>query len=118
VIVVERAMREMLTRYRAHPRVLRALAEVSYYDDEVAAYWLGKPADFVDVEQRRLEDEQRDGGPRPAEHRAATGEHGGAHRFRALPHQWPGRGSGPGPVHLADRVRVRPGLPPDTALPL
>ncbi|GAB3465885.1 TetR/AcrR family transcriptional regulator [Actinophytocola sediminis] len=58
---VERAMREMLAQYRAHPRVLRALAEVSYYDEEVAAYWLGKVAAFVEVEQRRLEDEQRAG---------------------------------------------------------
>jgi len=58
---VERAMREMLVRYRAHPRVLRALAEVSYYDDDVAAYWLGKVAAFVEVEQRRLEEEQRAG---------------------------------------------------------
>ncbi|WAL67977.1 TetR/AcrR family transcriptional regulator [Amycolatopsis cynarae] len=58
---VERAMREMLTHYRAHPRVLRALAELSYYDEEVAAYWLDKVAGFVEVEQRRLEDEQRAG---------------------------------------------------------
>jgi AcrR family transcriptional regulator len=58
---VERAMREMFARYRAHPRVLRALAEVSYYDDEVAAYWLDKVGRFVEVEQRRLTDEQKAG---------------------------------------------------------
>jgi AcrR family transcriptional regulator len=58
---VERAMLAMITRYRAHPRVLRALAEVSYYDDEVAAYWLGKVGEFVAVEQQRLVQEQQAG---------------------------------------------------------
>jgi AcrR family transcriptional regulator len=58
---VERAMREMITCYRAHPRVLRALAEVAYYDDEVGAYWLGKLSDFAEIEKDRLEREQRAG---------------------------------------------------------
>ena len=58
---VEQAMTSMLRVYRAHPRVLSALAEVSYYDDEVSAYWLGKLGAFVATEQQRLEQEQRAG---------------------------------------------------------
>ncbi|TDV41327.1 TetR family transcriptional regulator [Actinophytocola oryzae] len=58
---VERAMTAMLRVYRAHPKVLPALAEVSCYDYEVASYWLGKVGAFVDTEQRRLEKEQRAG---------------------------------------------------------
>ncbi|MEU8639178.1 TetR/AcrR family transcriptional regulator [Amycolatopsis sp. NPDC048633] len=58
---VERAMTAMLAVYRTHPRVLRALAEVSYYDEEVGTYWLGKVGAFVETEQRRLEQEQSAG---------------------------------------------------------
>lgn len=60
-------VREALTRisavYRQHGPLLRAIVEVSGYDDEVAAFWHGLLERFVDASQRRIEDGGNAAGP-------------------------------------------------------
>jgi len=64
-------LREALERiaglYREHGALLRAVVEVSTYDDAVATYWRGLVGRFVDATQERIEAEQRasNGGPDP-----------------------------------------------------
>ena len=61
----EREIREALTNiavlYREHGVLLRAIVEVSTYDDEVAQFWRGLVGRFVDASRRRIEAEQEVG---------------------------------------------------------
>ena len=60
-------IREALTRiselYDAHGVLIRAIVEVSTYDEEIATFWRGLLDRFVDATQRRLEAERGHGGP-------------------------------------------------------
>ncbi len=63
-------LREALERiaglYREHGALLRAVVEVSTYDEAVATYWRGLVGRFVDATQERIEAEQvAAGGPDP-----------------------------------------------------
>ena len=68
-------IREALTRiadlYRRHGVLLRAIVEVSTYDEEVATFWRGMVARFAEATERRIEREQ-DAGRAPAMPAAAT----------------------------------------------
>src|SRR3954449_7373946 len=57
------ALREIGELYREHAALLRAIVEVSTYDEEVATFWRGLVGRFVDATQKRLEAE---GVPLPA----------------------------------------------------
>jgi AcrR family transcriptional regulator len=63
----ENEMREALTRilalYREHGVLIRAIVEVSTYEEEIAAFWRGLVDRFVDATQRRIE--AAEDGPRP-----------------------------------------------------
>lgn len=71
----ERDIREALTNvaslYREHGVLLRAIVELSTYDEEVAGFWRGLLQRFVDGTQRRIESEQAAGNA-PAMPAAAT----------------------------------------------
>jgi TetR/AcrR family transcriptional regulator, ethionamide resistance regulator len=71
----EPEMREALTNiatlYAAHGVLLRAIVEVSTYDEEVAQFWRGMLGRFVDASRRRIELEQ-EAGRAVAEHPQAT----------------------------------------------
>ena len=58
-------IREALTRvaglYWEHAPLLRAIVEVSTYDEEVAGFWRGLVARFADATERRILDEQAAG---------------------------------------------------------
>ncbi len=62
-------LREALTRigslYREHDALLRAVVEVSTYDEEVATYWRGLVGRFVDATRERIEAEQAGGRAQP-----------------------------------------------------
>jgi AcrR family transcriptional regulator len=51
--------------YREHDALLRAVVEVSTYDDEVARYWRGLVGRFVDATRERIEAEQAAGRAQP-----------------------------------------------------
>ena len=61
----EPEMREALTNiaalYAEHGVLLRAIVEVSTYDEEVAQFWRGMLGRFVDASRRRIEAEQAAG---------------------------------------------------------
>jgi TetR/AcrR family transcriptional regulator, ethionamide resistance regulator len=61
----EPEIREALTNiaalYAEHGVLLRAIVEVSTYDDEVAQFWRGMLGRFVDASRRRIESEQEVG---------------------------------------------------------
>jgi TetR/AcrR family transcriptional regulator, ethionamide resistance regulator len=61
----EAEIREALTNiaalYGQHGVLLKAIIEVSTYDDEVAAFWHGLLGRFIEATRRRIEAEQRDG---------------------------------------------------------
>ena len=71
----EPEMREALTNiaalYAEHGVLLRAIVEVSTYDEEVAQFWRGMLGRFVDASRRRIELEQRG---RPRGRRARAGD--------------------------------------------
>jgi AcrR family transcriptional regulator len=71
----EPEMREALTNiaalYAAHGVLLRAIVEVSTYDEEVAQFWRGMLGRFVDASRRRIELEH-EAGRAVAEHPQAT----------------------------------------------
>jgi AcrR family transcriptional regulator len=71
----EPEMREALTNiaalYAEHGVLLRAIIEVSTYDDEVAQFWRGMLGRFVDASRRRIETE-REAGRSVARHPNAT----------------------------------------------
>jgi len=51
------ALRKIGEVYREHAALLRAIVEVSTYDDEVAAFWRGLVARFVEASRPRVGDE-------------------------------------------------------------
>jgi AcrR family transcriptional regulator len=57
----EQEIREALTRiaalYREHGVLIRAIVEVSTYEEDIATFWRGLLQQFVDATQRRIEDE-------------------------------------------------------------
>jgi AcrR family transcriptional regulator len=71
----EPEMREALTNiaavYSAHGVLLRAIVEVSTYDEEVAQFWRGLTGRFVDASRRRIEAEH-EAGRAAAEHPHAS----------------------------------------------
>jgi AcrR family transcriptional regulator len=71
----EQEIREALTNiaalYAEHGVLLRAIVEVSTYDDEVAQFWRGMLGRFVDASRRRI-DAERDAGVSVAGHAHAT----------------------------------------------
>jgi TetR/AcrR family transcriptional regulator, ethionamide resistance regulator len=58
---VRGALTSVAQLYDAHFSLLRAIVEVSTYDEEVAVFWRELLGRFVDATQRRLEHEQRTG---------------------------------------------------------
>ena len=62
-------LREALARigelYRQHGALLRAVVEVSTYDEEVAGYWRGLVGRFVESTRVHIEAEQRAGRAQP-----------------------------------------------------
>jgi AcrR family transcriptional regulator len=71
----EPEMRQALTNiaalYREHGVLLRAIVEVSTYDEQVADLWRTMLGRFVDASRRRIEAEQADGRA-AAQHAPAT----------------------------------------------
>ena len=71
----EPEMREALTNiaalYAEHGVLLRAIVEVSTYDEEVARFWRAMLGRFVDASRRRIETEQA-AGRAVVEHAEAT----------------------------------------------
>src|SRR4051794_15532015 len=63
----EAEIREALTSifrlYDEHGTLLRAIVEVSTYDEEIAKFWRGLLARFIDATQRRIEAEAGAAGP-------------------------------------------------------
>src|SRR3954471_10196221 len=57
----EREIREALTRiaelYREHGTLIRAIVEVSTYEEDIATFWRGLLNQFVDATARRIEAE-------------------------------------------------------------
>ena len=57
----EREIREALTRiaelYREHGVLIRAIVEVSTYEEDIATFWRGLLERFVDATARRIEEE-------------------------------------------------------------
>jgi TetR/AcrR family transcriptional regulator, ethionamide resistance regulator len=57
----EDEIREALTRiaelYREHGVLIRAIVEVSTYEEDIATFWRGLLERFVDATQRRIEEE-------------------------------------------------------------
>jgi AcrR family transcriptional regulator len=57
----EREIREALTRiaelYREHGVLIRAIVEVSTYEEDIATFWRGLLQQFVDATSRRIERE-------------------------------------------------------------
>src|SRR3954471_21576519 len=57
----EREIHEALTRiadlYRQHGVLIRAIVEVSTYEEDIATFWRGLLARFVDATARRIEEE-------------------------------------------------------------
>ncbi|MEA2341618.1 MAG: TetR/AcrR family transcriptional regulator, ethionamide resistance regulator [Solirubrobacteraceae bacterium] len=58
---VRGALTSVAQLYDTHFPLLRAIVEVSTYDEEVAVFWRGLLGRFVDATQRRMEHEQRAG---------------------------------------------------------
>ncbi len=56
-----RALQQIGTLYREHGPLLRAIVEVSTYDEVVATFWRGLVGRFVAATQRRIEREQARG---------------------------------------------------------
>jgi TetR/AcrR family transcriptional regulator, ethionamide resistance regulator len=56
---LEQALREIGDLYRAHGPLLKAIVEVSTYDEEVARFWRELLGRFVEATRARLEQEGR-----------------------------------------------------------
>jgi len=52
---IRQALTNIAALYAAHGVLLRAIVEVSTYDEEVATFWRGLVGRFVDATQKRLE---------------------------------------------------------------
>jgi AcrR family transcriptional regulator len=66
----EQEIREALTRiaelYAEHGVLIRAIVEVSTYEEDIATFWRGLLEQFVDATARRIEAEQGDAAVAPA----------------------------------------------------
>jgi AcrR family transcriptional regulator len=58
IAVMRTALDNIAALYDVHGTLLRAIVEVSTYDDEFARFWRGLLQRFVDASTRRIEDEQ------------------------------------------------------------
>ncbi len=58
---IREALTNIASLYAEHGVLLRAIVEVSTYDDEVAQFWRGMLGRFVDASRRRIEAEQEVG---------------------------------------------------------
>jgi TetR/AcrR family transcriptional regulator, ethionamide resistance regulator len=58
---IREAITRVATLYWEHAPLLRAIVEVSTYDEEVAGFWRGLVARFADATERRILDEQAAG---------------------------------------------------------
>jgi AcrR family transcriptional regulator len=58
---MHRALEGIAALYEEHDTLLRAIVEVSTYDDEIAQFWRGLLQRFVDASSRRIETEQAAG---------------------------------------------------------
>jgi TetR/AcrR family transcriptional regulator, ethionamide resistance regulator len=58
---IRQALTNIAALYAEHGVLLRAIVEVSTYDDEVARFWRGMLGRFVDASRRRIEAEQEVG---------------------------------------------------------
>ena len=58
---IHEALSRIAELYRAHAPLLRAIVEVSTYDEEVAGFWRSLVARFADATERRILDEQEKG---------------------------------------------------------
>jgi AcrR family transcriptional regulator len=65
------ALENIAALYDEHAVLLRALVEVSTYDDEVAIFWRSTLGRFVDATERRIEEEHA-AGRAPGDHARAT----------------------------------------------
>ena len=65
------ALTNIARLYEEHAVLLRALVEVSTYDEEVATFWRGTLSRFVDATERRIA-EEREAGRAPAAPPRAT----------------------------------------------
>jgi AcrR family transcriptional regulator len=65
---LERALGSILTLYREHSALLRAVVEAAAYDDAIAGFWRALVQRFVDATERRIAAEQAAGriDPMPA----------------------------------------------------
>lgn len=73
VELVHDALTGVLTLYKEHATLLRAIAEVAAYDEEVREFWWSIVDRFIQVTARRLEKEQIEGCGRDVDpHRTAT----------------------------------------------
>jgi AcrR family transcriptional regulator len=65
----EAEIREALARiaelYEEHGVLIRAIVEVSTYEEDIATFWRGLLQRFVDATERRIEAEQHGRGPHP-----------------------------------------------------
>lgn len=59
------ALRRIAGIYDEHGALLRAVVEVSTYDEQVATYWRGLVGRFVDATRERIESEQAAGRAKP-----------------------------------------------------
>jgi AcrR family transcriptional regulator len=55
------ALEQILALYDVHGPLLRAIVEVSTYDEDFAQFWRGLTQRFADASQRRIEEEQQAG---------------------------------------------------------
>ncbi len=58
---IRAALGNVAAMYREHGTLLRAIVEVSTYDEEIAAFWRGLLDRYVEATQRRIETEQAAG---------------------------------------------------------
>jgi len=58
---VRSALERVGALYREHGLLLRAVVEVSTYDEEVAQFWRGQVGRFVEATRARIEAEQAEG---------------------------------------------------------
>ena len=58
---IHSALTNIAALYEEHAVLLRALVEVSTYDEEVATFWRSTLARFVDATERRIEEEREAG---------------------------------------------------------
>jgi len=65
------ALRNVAALYREHGWLVRAIVEVSTYDEEVAVFWRGLLDRFIEATRRRIESERAKGSTGPDAHATA-----------------------------------------------